>query len=67
MRLNFLRRAPSAPAPIPAPMVPTASDHARALGQVGRDARKARVRATTREICARIGMPVPVALQDKDA
>jgi hypothetical protein len=22
---------------------------------------------TTREICARIGMPVPVALQDKDA
>lgn len=48
-------------------MAPTASDHARALGQVGRDARKARVRATTREICARIGMPVPVALQDKDA
>ncbi|HIQ17241.1 MAG TPA: hypothetical protein EYH41_04470 [Novosphingobium capsulatum] len=63
----FSRRAPAAPVPIPAPMAPTASDHARALGQVGRDARKARVRATTREICARIGMPVPVALQDKDA
>lgn len=65
MRLNFLSRAPSAPAPIPAPMAPTASDHARALGQIGRDARKAHVRATTREICARIGMPV--ALQDKDS
>lgn len=67
MRLNFLRRAPSAPAPIPAPMAPTASDHARALGQIGRDADRARRLAMARELCRCTGQTIPAILNDKDA
>ena len=61
----FSRRAPAAPAP--APMVPTASDHARALGQVGRDADRARRLALAREPCRCMGQTIPAILNDKDA
>jgi hypothetical protein len=48
-------------------MVPTASDHARALGQVGRDADRARRLALAREPCRCMGQTIPAILNDKDA
>lgn len=53
---------------------PTASDHARALGQMGLAAQsdaaarqRAKVRAMARELCRLRGRPVPAPLQEKDA
>lgn len=46
---------------------PTASEHARALGQIGRDNQRARIRAMARELCRCTGQIVPAPLQDKDA
>ncbi len=52
----------------------TASDHARALGQMGLAAQsdaaarqRAKVHAMARELCRLRGCPVPAPLQEKDA
>jgi len=65
MKIPFLfRRRPA----------PTASDHARALGQIGRDADRARRDADrarrlamARELCRCTGQTIPAILNDKDA
>lgn len=59
MRLSLFRRQPDA-----VPPAPTASDHARALGQIGRDNQRARIRAMARELCRCTGQAVPAALAD---
>lgn len=46
---------------------PTASDHARALGQIGRDNHRAKVRAMAREVARCSGQPIPAILNDKEA
>lgn len=55
--LNLFRRRPA----------PTASDHARALGQIGRDADRARRLAMARELCRCTGQTIPAVLQEKGA
>lgn len=60
MKIPFLPRRP-------APAAPTASDHARALGQIGRDNDRARRRAMARELARCAGMTIPAILQEKDA
>lgn len=56
MNLNPFRRR--------APAILTASDHARALGQAKNEDHRRRVRERAREICKRIGMPVPDAIKE---
>ena len=41
-------------------------NHGRALALVGAANQRAKYRATARELCAAIGMPVPAALQERD-
>ncbi len=72
MRLNpFRKKDPEYIARVKIAVAPTASDHARALGQMGLSAQsdaaarqRAKVRAMARELCRCTGKPVPAVLAE---
>jgi len=55
----FTRQPGAQPTPAPEPV-----NHGRALAKIGHDQRRAKVRATTRAICAAAGIPIPPVLEN---
>lgn len=53
--------------PFTRPVEPQPVNHGQALAKIGHEQRRAKYRATAREICRCTGLAVPSPLQDKEA